>query len=160
MLFSPGLPLSGLVSDKIGRTKAALMGAYVVLFSWIFSSISLTLLFITVLCIGAGFALLLPSSIIYAFENSSKFQHTRYDPQCSLYYYYTILAKGRSDDIGYCFFRVALILFGEYILGQLLTIVLFNTTIDALGWHWLTVILALPSLVLIIYFHQAQEPVK
>lgn len=123
--FIMGLPLSGVISDKIGRTKAALAGAYVVFICWLLSAISVTLMFATMLCVGGGFAFLLPSSILFAFESSSLHQHT----------------------------RVALIVFGEYILGQVYCLVLFSTLIELIGWHLVTVILVFPVILLLTFFH-------
>ncbi|KAL5255070.1 hypothetical protein ACHWQZ_G014490 [Mnemiopsis leidyi] len=127
--FIIGLPLSGVISDKIGRSRTALAGAYIVFICWLLAAISVTLLFATVLCVAGGFAVLLPSAVVFAFENSSLYQHT----------------------------RVALIVFGEYVLGQMFCLVLFNTLIDLLGWHWITVILSLPTTILIIFFHVTND---
>ena len=66
-----------MISDKIGRIKMALTGAYMVALFWGFSAVSVTLLFATMLCLGAGLAAMLPASVVYAYEYASLHHYDR-----------------------------------------------------------------------------------
>eukprot|EP00116_Pleurobrachia_bachei_P008662 sb/3468924/ len=120
-----GLPLSGMISDKIGRTKVAVFGAWFTLITWFLASFSTSLLVLTLFAVGVGFSALLTPSIVNAIEFTSLYQHS----------------------------RVALVLFSQYLLGQIWTVCVFLLLIQYIHWTFVAWILALPIIFLVVWFH-------